>query len=191
MIYHLLNFFFSIFVQVFKSSCFPFWRQWHPCYKSHYWYCLPSSSSPLSDWNSILALYTTAAIASKIDVCIEDINKLLYMNFQFCFIYAAFCISIICCRCFLIFSFFVDFYQNAKLFLNTLCHMLYVERNQHFRKWKLKFKITIYFQHTGETVQENEKDVPCNMENKPGANHCETNVSICFEGWVGPNKGKI
>ncbi|XP_031635540.1 voltage-dependent calcium channel type A subunit alpha-1-like isoform X2 [Contarinia nasturtii] len=40
-----------------------------------------------------------------------------------------------------------------------------------------------------ETVQENEKDVPCNLENKPGANHCETNVSLCFEGWVGPNKG--
>ncbi|XP_055309467.1 voltage-dependent calcium channel type A subunit alpha-1-like isoform X3 [Sitodiplosis mosellana] len=40
-----------------------------------------------------------------------------------------------------------------------------------------------------ETVQENNKDVPCNLDSKPGAHHCEEDVSICFEGWVGPNRG--
>lgn len=43
---------------------------------------------------------------------------------------------------------------------------------------------------TGETVDENKKAVPCNLENKQGANHCEENVSICFDGWEGPNDGK-
>lgn len=45
-------------------------------------------------------------------------------------------------------------------------------------------------QLTGETVDENKKAVPCNLENKQGANHCEENVSICFDGWEGPNDGK-
>lgn len=43
---------------------------------------------------------------------------------------------------------------------------------------------------SGEPVTENSKAVPCNLEMKPGAFHCEENVSICFEGWEGPNKGK-
>lgn len=40
-------------------------------------------------------------------------------------------------------------------------------------------------------MKENNKDVPCNLDNKPGAHHCEEDVSICFEGWVGPNKGEL
>lgn len=40
----------------------------------------------------------------------------------------------------------------------------------------------------GVTFDENSKPVPCNLE-KPDAYHCNQNVSMCFEGWDGPNKG--
>lgn len=37
-------------------------------------------------------------------------------------------------------------------------------------------------------MQEGGKEVPCNLENKPGSNNCSED-SICFSGWIGPNKG--
>lgn len=43
--------------------------------------------------------------------------------------------------------------------------------------------------NVGVTYDENSKPVPCNLE-KPDAYHCNQNVSMCFEGWDGPNKGK-
>lgn len=41
-----------------------------------------------------------------------------------------------------------------------------------------------------ETVDEHGKAVPCNLENKAGANICNETESICLSGWVGPNKGR-
>lgn len=54
------------------------------------------------------------------------------------------------------------------------------------RIWMFQWE---FMPFSGKTSDENGKPVPCNMEKKPGANHCEENVSMCFEGWDGPNKG--
>lgn len=51
-------------------------------------------------------------------------------------------------------------------------------------------KYSFFFsnKNLGVTADENDKPVPCNLE-KPDAHHCTENVSLCFEGWEGPNKG--
>lgn len=41
----------------------------------------------------------------------------------------------------------------------------------------------------GVIVEEGGKEVPCSLENKPGANNCTEGESICFSGWIGPNNG--
>lgn len=31
--------------------------------------------------------------------------------------------------------------------------------------------------------------MPCSFEKKSGANNCEENITLCVEGWDGPNNG--